>query len=97
MILVTKSLLMLSLDGVTFEEALTLAQSIEHPPVIWRANSLLGELDRRDENAAGAAGRFADARALIEEKSRTLRDDSLRGEFRAVANLLKSDPIGSYR
>jgi tetratricopeptide (TPR) repeat protein len=79
------------------EEALTLAQSIEHPPVVWRAHSLLGELDRRDENAAGAAGRFADARALIEEKSRTLRDDSLRGEFRAVADLLKSDPIGSYR
>jgi tetratricopeptide (TPR) repeat protein len=77
-------------------DALRVAEEIEYQPVIWRANSLLGEIARRHGHRAEANRFAAAARGRVADLSRTLADDAAR-EFRAMGDTLASDPLGAYR
>ena len=78
-------------------EALDIARRIEHPPVAWRAFSMLGEIARRDGDASEAEHLFGKARRLVEEKARTVADSDMRRQFRAMGERLVSDALAAYR
>jgi tetratricopeptide (TPR) repeat protein len=77
--------------------ALELATQIEHPPVAWRALSLLGEIARRRGEAELAERHFSEVRKLVESKSASIPRDELRSEFREMGNRLVIDPLAAYR
>jgi class 3 adenylate cyclase/tetratricopeptide (TPR) repeat protein len=81
----------------SLSEALELARRIEHPPVAWRALSLLGEVADRNGLNDAQAQCFAELRRLAGSKASSIPRDELRSEFRGLIDRLISDPMGSYR
>jgi len=81
----------------SLSEALELATRIEHPPVAWRAHSLLGEVAQRNEQKDTAQGHFATLRDLIEAKAPSIPKTELRSEFRGLIDRLVSYPLAAYR
>jgi tetratricopeptide (TPR) repeat protein len=77
--------------------ALEIARQIEHPPVAWRALSLLGEVARRRGQTEITERYFAEVDDLIESKAPSIPRDELRSEFRAMAKQLVTDPLAAYR
>jgi tetratricopeptide (TPR) repeat protein len=77
--------------------ALELTRRIEHPPVAWRALSLLGELSRRRGKTEIAERYFNQVRDLVESKAPSIPRDELRSEFRGMGERLVTDPLGAYR
>ena len=77
--------------------ALKVAERIEYPPVIWRALAVGGELARRRGNASDAQEKFERARALVDDKARSLDDSGLRSEFRGLGERLMMDPVETFR
>jgi tetratricopeptide (TPR) repeat protein len=78
-------------------EALEIARSIHHPPVVWRSLSLLGEIARRSGDEAGGRRLTGEARALVEQLAGPLVDPTLRRTFLALGERLKTDPLGAHR
>ena len=80
----------------TLEDAIHLARAIQHPPVIWRALSLAGELARRRGHRDIADLRISEARECIEQRARTLEDSGLRSEFLGLAERIAADPMSDH-
>jgi tetratricopeptide (TPR) repeat protein len=81
----------------SLREALTIATRIEHPPVAWRALSLMGEVARRQGNSKHAERHFSDVRTLVENTASSIERDELRSGFRGMAERLVADPLAAYR
>jgi tetratricopeptide (TPR) repeat protein len=77
--------------------ALELARVIEHPPVAWRALSLLGEVARRRGETKNAERSFGELRELVESVAAAIPRAEMRNEFRGMGERLVTDPIGAYR
>lgn len=78
-------------------EAVEVARRIEHPPVVWRAESLLAELAARRGESAEAERRRAAVRALVAHTAGAIPEPELRREFLGLGERLLTDPINSYR
>ncbi len=78
-------------------EACSVADAIGHPPVLWRAQSLLGELAERGGAPERGRELRARARRLAEGLASGLADADLRGALARVAARLESDPLQAYR
>ncbi len=78
-------------------EASAIATRIEHPPVAWRALSLLGEIARRRGDRELADRRFGEVSALVKSKTALLERDELRSGLRAMGERLIDDPLAAYR
>jgi tetratricopeptide (TPR) repeat protein len=81
----------------SLREALVITTNIEHPPIAWRALSLMGEIARRRGDRELADRHFHEVRTLIEIKSASIERDELRGEFRSLGERLIADPLAAYR
>jgi len=81
----------------SLREALELSTRIEHPPVAWRALSLLGEIARRNGEADTAEQHIGVLRKLVDSKSPSIPRDELRSEFRGLVDRQVSDPLAAYR
>jgi tetratricopeptide (TPR) repeat protein len=77
--------------------AIEVSQTIEYPPVVWRALAMRGELARRRGDNSDAQTAFDRARALVADKSQSLGDPVLQREFRAMGERLAGDPIETFR
>jgi len=78
-------------------EALAIATRIEHPPIAWRALSLMGEVARRRGDTDLAERHFGEVGALVESKLSSIGRSELRSEFRAMGERLIADPLAAYR
>ncbi|MFV1977932.1 MAG: hypothetical protein ACC649_01135, partial [Myxococcota bacterium] len=83
--------------GTALREAHQTATRIEHPPVAWRALSLMGEVARRQSNSKDAERHFSDVRTLVENTASSIERDELRSGFRGMAERLVADPLAAYR
>jgi tetratricopeptide (TPR) repeat protein len=81
----------------SLRQALELASRIEHPPVIWRALSLLGEAANRSDQRDVAQQHFAAIRKLVSGTAPSIPREELRSEFRGLGDRLVSDPLAAYR
>jgi class 3 adenylate cyclase/tetratricopeptide (TPR) repeat protein len=81
----------------SLREALAVTTRIQHPPVAWRSLSLLGEIARRRGDRDRARQSFAASRQWVQGKAQSIPRDALRSEFRGLADVLDSDPLGAYR
>jgi class 3 adenylate cyclase/tetratricopeptide (TPR) repeat protein len=81
----------------TLRGALQVAEEIEYPPVLWRTESLLAEIARRRGDRAEAERLDTAVRRRIADLSRPIEDAGLARGFRAMADVLVSDPLGAYR
>jgi hypothetical protein len=81
----------------TLSAASHVAQRIEHPPVVWRAESLLAELEARRGNASEAERRRAFVGALVERTAQAIPEPELRRDFLGMGERLLVDAINSYR
>jgi len=81
----------------SLREALAIATRIEHPPVAWRALSLMGEVARRQGDSELAERRFGEVRSLVESTASSIERDELRSGFRGMAERLIADPLAAYR
>ncbi len=77
--------------------SLKLAEAIGYQPVIWRADSLLLELARRNGDAPEAEHRSANVKRRLESAASRLQEESLQLRLRALADALVSDPLSAYR
>jgi len=75
----------------------TVAESIGHPPVFWRAFSLRAEIARRDGDAEKARRRFEKARALVGASAARVGEPELQQELRSLGERLVADPFSAYR
>jgi tetratricopeptide (TPR) repeat protein len=78
-------------------EALAIATRIEHPPIAWRALSLMGEVARRRGDTDLAERHFGEVGTLVESKLSSIGRSELRSEFRAMGERLIADPLAAYR
>jgi hypothetical protein len=78
-------------------EALAITTRIEHPPVAWRALSLMGEVARRRGDTDLAERHFGEVGTLVESKLSSIGRSELRSEFRAMGERLIADPLAAYR
>jgi tetratricopeptide (TPR) repeat protein len=81
----------------SLREALAITTRIEHPPVAWRALSLMGEITRRRGNRELAERHFGELRSLVESTASSIERDELRSGFRKMAERLTADPLAAYR
>ena len=81
----------------SLRQALELATRIEHPPVIWRALSLLGEAANRSDQRDVAQQHFAAIRKLVSSTAPSIPREELRSEFRGLGERLLNDPLAAYR
>ena len=81
----------------SLREALAITTRIEHPPVAWRALSLMGEVARRQGDSELAERHFGEVRALVESTASSIERDELRSGFRKMAERLTADPLAGYR
>ena len=81
----------------SLREALAIATHIEHPPVAWRALSLIGEVARRQGDSELAARHFSEVRTVVEKKASSIERDELRNGLRAMGERLIADPLAAYR
>ncbi len=79
------------------EAALEIAGAIEHPPVVWRALSLLAELERRRGRSQATRRYVSEARTLVDRVATRLPEGESPQQFRALGERLESDPLGAYR
>ncbi len=77
--------------------AITAAETIGYPPVIWRAKSLLAELARRKGKSAEAERLAAEARSLVESLAGAIPEKELQRTFGALGERLVTDPLRAYR
>ena len=78
-------------------DALVIATHIEHPPVAWRALSLIGEVARRRGDSELAERYFTEVRTVVEEKATSIKSEELRSGLRAMGERLVADPLAAYR
>ena len=83
--------------GTSLREAYETSMRIEHPPVAWRALSLMGELARRQGDSELADRHFGEVRSLVESKASSIERDELRSELRGMGERLIADPLAAYR
>ena len=81
----------------SLREALAITTRIEHPPVAWRALSLMGEVARRQGDSELAERHFGEVRALVESTASSIERDELRSGFRSMAERLTADPLAAHR
>jgi tetratricopeptide (TPR) repeat protein len=77
--------------------ALSPAQELGHPPVRWRAHSLLAEVARRNGDVGRARAEAAQVQAIVESLAGGLREEPMRRRFRALGQRLVADPLGAWR
>ncbi|MBW2493627.1 MAG: AAA family ATPase [Deltaproteobacteria bacterium] len=78
-------------------EALVIATHIEHPPVAWRALSLIGEVARRRGDSELAERYFSEVRTAVKEKAASIKRAELSNGLRAMGERLVADPLAAYR
>jgi tetratricopeptide (TPR) repeat protein len=78
-------------------QALELARSIGHPPVLWRAASLLAEVARRRGRAEETERWQAETLRCVEHIEQGLPGSELRSGLRDLGHLLITDPLASHR
>jgi class 3 adenylate cyclase/tetratricopeptide (TPR) repeat protein len=78
-------------------KALEIAQAIQHPPVVWRSLSLLGEIARRAGAESEGQRLTRRARALVEELAAPIASEELKRNFLALGERLETDPLGAHR
>jgi class 3 adenylate cyclase len=83
--------------ATSLREAYETSMRIEHPPVVWRALSLMGELARRQGDSELAERHFSEVRSLVENKASSIECDQLRSELRGMGERLITDPLAAYR
>jgi tetratricopeptide (TPR) repeat protein len=81
----------------SLRKALAIATHIEHPPVAWRALSLIGEVAHRQGDSELAERHFSEVRAVVEKKAASIERDELRNGLRAMGERLIADPLAAYR
>ncbi len=81
----------------SLREALAIATQIEHPPVTWRALSLIGEVARRQGDSELAERHFSELRTVLKKKATSIERDELRNGLRAMGERLIADPLAAYR
>ena len=79
------------------QQALDLALTIEHPPVVWRSLSLLAEVARRRGQADETERWQAETLAMIERSQQQLPDRELQVGLRDLGHLLITDPLAAHR
>ncbi|MCH8083812.1 MAG: AAA family ATPase [Myxococcales bacterium] len=83
--------------GAALRDAHKAAMRIEHPPITWRALSLMGELARREGNNELAERHFSQVRSLVESNASAIERDELRNGLRGMGELLIATPLAAYR
>jgi tetratricopeptide (TPR) repeat protein len=81
----------------SLREAHETAMRIEHPPITWRALSLMGELARRQGDSALAERHFSQVRSLVESKASAIEREEIRTELRGMGERLIATPLTAYR
>jgi class 3 adenylate cyclase/tetratricopeptide (TPR) repeat protein len=77
--------------------ALTMAEAIGHPPVVWRARSLMAEIARREGNGAEADRIHQQLTTAVESLAPGIAEKNLRSQFFQLGEDLLRDPLGAYR
>ncbi len=77
--------------------ALTVAESIGHPSVIWRSRSLMAEIARREGNDAEAQRHRQLLMASFEKLAPGIAEADLRSEFLELGDRFVRDPLAAYR
>ncbi len=81
---------------VALQEALEIATAIEYPPVMWRAESLVGELVRRGGDGVRAEQHFAQAQQRVHALVVPSLDEVARQGLERIADGLRNDPLGAH-
>jgi predicted ATPase len=83
--------------AASLREAYETSMQIEHPPIAWRALSLMGELARRQGDSELAERHFEDVRSLVKSTASSIERDEIRREFQGMGERLIADPLAAYR
>jgi class 3 adenylate cyclase/tetratricopeptide (TPR) repeat protein len=78
-------------------KALEIARTIQHPPVVWRSLSLLGEIARRAGADSEGQRLTRQARDLVEQLAAPIASEELKRNFLALGERLETDPLGAHR
>jgi tetratricopeptide (TPR) repeat protein len=82
---------------ITLRDALQVAEEIQYPPVLWRADSLLAEIARRRGDRTEARRRESAVRRRVADLSRAIDDAEIAAQFQRMGEALIADPLRAYR